>query len=183
MLARQARFGALSPETYARTEPLFADETREERRLRQAAGQLADVAWREHPDDRAVRARHRIRHLLPLTLTHGERAFLAYTAFIRDGDQPHAGAAQTPLNLISERQARRAELPGNALRLAITVSAIMTRVVDVGYWLKSGQLAQVALEHLKHFQGTSLWRRPQFAVLPADALLQNWHGSAGEDGP
>ena len=123
MLARQARFGALSPETYARTEPLFADETREERRLRRAAGQLADVAWREHPDDRAVQALYRIRHLPLLALTHGERAFLAYTAFIRYGGKPHEEAAQTPLNLMSERQARRAELPGNALRLAITVSA------------------------------------------------------------
>ena len=116
------------------TEPLFDDATRAERRLRRAAGHLADIAWREPPVDRAGQALHRIRQLPALALTHGERAFLAYTAFIRDGGQPHAGAAQTPLNLISERQARRAELPGNALRLAITISAIMTRVVDVGYW-------------------------------------------------
>jgi exopolyphosphatase/guanosine-5'-triphosphate,3'-diphosphate pyrophosphatase len=123
-LARaEGRFGDLGQEMFAWTEPLFDDEGREERRLRQAAGHLADIAWREHPDYRAVQALYRILRLPLLALNHGERAFLAYTAFIRYGGKPHADAAQTPLNLMTERQARRAEVLGNALRLGITVSA------------------------------------------------------------
>jgi exopolyphosphatase/guanosine-5'-triphosphate,3'-diphosphate pyrophosphatase len=119
----EGRFGDLGPEMFAWTEPLFDDESREERRLRQAAGHLADIAWREHPDYRAVQALYRILRLPLLALNHGERAFLAYTAFIRYGGKPHEEAAQTPLNLMTERQARRAEILGNALRLGITVSA------------------------------------------------------------
>jgi exopolyphosphatase/guanosine-5'-triphosphate,3'-diphosphate pyrophosphatase len=105
------------------TDPLFPDETPEERRLRQAAGHLADIAWREHPDYRAVQALYRILRLPLLALDHGERAFLAYTAFVRYGGKAKDAAAETPLQLMSSRQADRAKALGKALRLAITVSA------------------------------------------------------------
>ena len=123
-LARaEGRFGDLGDEMFAWTEPLFRDESREERRLRRAAGHLADIAWREHPDYRSVQALYRILRLPLLALNHGERAFLAYTAFIRYGGKPHEDAAQTPRQLMDTRQIERAEILGNALRLGITVSA------------------------------------------------------------
>jgi exopolyphosphatase/guanosine-5'-triphosphate,3'-diphosphate pyrophosphatase len=122
-LARvEGRFGDLGPEMRAWTDRLFADESAEETRLRTAAGHLADIAWREHPDYRAVQALYRILRLPLLAIDHTERAFLAYTAFIRYGGKPDAPDAQTPRQLMSERQARRAEILGNALRLGITVS-------------------------------------------------------------
>jgi exopolyphosphatase/guanosine-5'-triphosphate,3'-diphosphate pyrophosphatase len=123
LAAAEGRFGDLGAEMLAFTEPLFADETPEERRLRQAAGHLADIAWREHPDYRAVQALYRILRLPLLALDHGERAFLAYTAFVRYGGKASAPEAHTPLQLMSQRQAERARALGNALRLAITVSA------------------------------------------------------------
>ena len=123
-LARaEGRFGDLGDEMFAWTEPLFQDESGEERRLRRAAGHLADIAWREHPDYRAVQALFRILRLPLLALNHAERAFLAYTAFIRYGGKPHEDAAQTPRQLMTARQIERAEIVGNALRLGITVSA------------------------------------------------------------
>jgi exopolyphosphatase/guanosine-5'-triphosphate,3'-diphosphate pyrophosphatase len=123
-LARaEGRFGDLGEEMFAWTEPLFKQESQEERRLRKAAGHLADIAWREHPDYRAVQALYRILRLPLLALNHAERAFLAYTAFIRYGGKPHEEAAQTPRQLMTVRQIERAEIVGNALRLGITVSA------------------------------------------------------------
>lgn len=121
LAASEGRFGDLGPELFAFTAPLFADETAQERRLRQAAGHLADIAWREHPDYRAVQALFRILRLPLLAIDHGERAFLAYTAFMRYGGKPDAPDAATPLQLMTARQRQRAEVLGLALRLAITV--------------------------------------------------------------
>ena len=122
LAAVEGRFGDLGPEMFVWTAPLFADETRDEQRLRAAAGHLADIAWREHPDYRAVQALYRILRLPLLALSHNERAFLAYTAFVRYGGKADQSAAETPLQLLGERQAQRAEILGNALRLGITVS-------------------------------------------------------------
>jgi exopolyphosphatase/guanosine-5'-triphosphate,3'-diphosphate pyrophosphatase len=121
-LARtEGRFGDLGAELLAFTDPLFADETPEERRLRQAAGHLADLAWREHPDYRAVQALYRIFRLPLLAIDHSQRAFLAYAAFIRYGGKPESDNAETPRLLMSERQRARAQTIGLANRLAITV--------------------------------------------------------------
>lgn len=119
--ASEGRFGDLGAELFAFTEPLFGEESGEERRLRQAAGHLADLAWRDHPDYRAVQALYRILRLPLLAIDHGERAFLAYTAFIRYGGKSDSPDAQTPLQLMSARQRQRAEVLGLGLRLAITV--------------------------------------------------------------
>lgn len=121
-LARsEGRFGDLGCELLAFTAPLFADETPEERRLRQAAGHLADIAWREHPDYRAVQALYRILRLPLLAIDHSERAFLAYSAFMRYGGKMESDKASTPLQLMTERQRHRAQIIGLAHRLAITV--------------------------------------------------------------
>lgn len=118
----EGRFGDLGEEMFAWTAPLFDDETAEERRLRKAAGHLADIAWREHPDYRAVQALYRILRLPLLAIDHGERACLGYAAFIRYGGKADWPNAETPLQLMSARQARRAEIVGLAMRLGITVS-------------------------------------------------------------
>lgn len=118
----EGRFGDLGAELFAFTDSLFDDETDSERRLRQAAAHLADIAWREHPDYRSVQALYRILRLPPLAIDHGERAFLAYAAHIRYGGKPDASAAETPLQLMTARQCERARIIGLAHRLGITVS-------------------------------------------------------------
>lgn len=122
LAASEGRFGDLGAEMFDWTAPLFADESEGERRLRRAAGHLADIAWREHPDYRAVQAMYRILRLPLLAIDHGERAFLAYAAFVRYGGRPDSEDAATPRQLMSARQAHRAEILGLALRLGITVS-------------------------------------------------------------
>lgn len=122
LAASEARFGDLGEEMFSWTTPLCPDETPEEVRLRRAAGHLADIAWREHPDYRAVQALHRILRLPLLAIDHAQRGFLAYTAFVRYGGKPGATDAETAIQLMSARQAWRAEVLGKALRLAVTVS-------------------------------------------------------------
>lgn len=122
LAAVEGRFGDLGAEMFVWTEPLFDKETPAERRLRAAAGHLADIAWREHPDYRAVQALYRILRLPLLALDHTDRAFLAYTAYVRYGGKADKPDAETPRQLLSEQQAQRAEVLGNALRLGITVS-------------------------------------------------------------
>ena len=118
---KEGRFGDMGQELLAFTDPLFDDETANERRLRQAAGHLADIAWREHPDYRAVQALYRVLRLPLLAIDHSERAFLAHTAFMRYGGKRESDAAAAARQLMSARQHRRAEIIGRAFRLAITV--------------------------------------------------------------
>jgi exopolyphosphatase/guanosine-5'-triphosphate,3'-diphosphate pyrophosphatase len=118
----EGRFGDLGADLMAFTAPLFPEETAEQRRLRQAAGHLADIAWREHPDYRAVQALYRILRLPLMAVDHSERAFLAYSAFIRYGGKSESADAEGPLQLMREDQRQRAHVLGLAHRLAITVS-------------------------------------------------------------
>ncbi len=54
--ARQARAPGHAAEMFAWMTPLFADETPDLRRIRNAVCLFSDVAWRRHPDDRALGA-------------------------------------------------------------------------------------------------------------------------------
>ncbi len=118
----EGRFGDLGAEIDAWCAPLFPDDSEEEARLRRAAAHLADIAWREHPDYRAVQALYRLLRLPLIAVDHDERAFLAYTAFIRYGGKANGSTASTPLQLMSQRQGERARMLGEAMRLAITIS-------------------------------------------------------------
>ena len=122
LAASEGRFGDLGAELTAWTASLFAEETAQQARLRRAAGHLADVAWREHPDYRAEQALYRILRLPAFALDHAERAFLAYAVFVRYGGRRGGDAAAPALALLSPEAAHRAEKLGLALRLAITVS-------------------------------------------------------------
>jgi len=122
LAAEEGRFGDLGPALEAWTRPLVPDESPAEARLRQAACHLADIAWREHPDYRQRQALDRILRLPPLAMDHTERAFLAYTAYVRYGGKAKHAEAHIPRQLMTERQMDRATILGLALRLGITVS-------------------------------------------------------------
>jgi len=123
LAASEGRFGDLGQALAAFTAPLYAaTESAAERRIRQAAAHLADIAWREHPDYRAVQALYRILRLPLTAVDHGERATLAYSAFIRYGGKPDSGRTEEPLQLMTARQEEVARVLGLAHRLAITVS-------------------------------------------------------------
>ena len=146
LAASEGRFGDLGTDLFAFTEPLVAgDETPAERRVRRAAAHLADIAWREHPDYRAVQALYRVLRLPLTAVDHGERAFLAYSAFIRYGGKPDSGRAEAPLQLMTARQEHRARVLGLAHRLAITVSGGTRDILAKSALVREGERLHLRL--------------------------------------
>ena len=70
------------------TAAVAADENDQQRRLRLAACELSDSAWREHPAFRAREAFYRLAQYPFIGLDHAARAFLAYAVFIRYEGSP-----------------------------------------------------------------------------------------------
>lgn len=125
---RDARFEPLGESLVAWTDALFPNEPPAPRRLRTASCLLSDIAWREHPDYRAVQARYRILCHPLVGLSHAERAFLAHVAFVRYGGGAEDGPDSGYLDLLSAEQKHDARVLGLAQRLAYRVSGA-TRVV------------------------------------------------------
>lgn len=138
---REARFDDLGDALSAWTDPLFAEEDSTTRRLRRAACLLSDIAWREHPDYRAVQAWLRILHLPFVGASHGDRVFLAYTVYSRYGGRSRAKEVARYLSLIAPETAARARILGLAQRLAYTLS---------------GATRAVLLRSALHYQGRDL---------------------------
>jgi exopolyphosphatase/guanosine-5'-triphosphate,3'-diphosphate pyrophosphatase len=127
---REGRFGGLGAALMHWSEALFDDKDAEERRLRLAACHLSDLAWREHPDFRAVQALRRILHYPLVGIDHRGRAFIAYTVFLRYGEPSDSGDAAPAAVLLDERWRARAIVLGAALRLAYRVSGATRWVLD-----------------------------------------------------
>ncbi len=116
------RFEPIGDALFRWMAPLFADETRGERRLRLAACHLADIAWREHPDYRAEHGCLRILRLPIAGLDHPSRGLIALAVYARyagrlGGDEPEAARL-----LLGSDHVVQAERIGMALRAAIAAS-------------------------------------------------------------
>ncbi|MCY4549862.1 MAG: Ppx/GppA family phosphatase [Defluviicoccus sp.] len=122
LAARESRFGPVGHTLFDWIEPLFRGRRKGGRRLRRIACHLADIGWREHPDYRAVQTMNRIQRFPFMGLEHDQRGFLSYVAFVRHGGDPAAPEAQAAHRLMTQRQRHRAELIGEAMRLAFRVS-------------------------------------------------------------
>jgi len=142
---REGRFGGLGEGLMTWCEALFPEETGEEWRLRLAACYLSDLAWREHPDFRAIQALRRILHYPLVGIDHPGRAFIAYTVFLRYGDSPDAKGAAAAAGLLNERMRSRAILLGSALRLAYRVSAATRWVLDHSGLRVDGKVLELRL--------------------------------------
>ena len=130
LAAREDRFGAIGDPLSAWIDPLFQGRRKGRRRLRLVACHLADIGWREHPDYRAVQTLNRIQRFPFMGLKHDERAFLGYTAVVRYGGDPASPEAQTARRLMSPRQRHRAEVLGEAMRLAFQISGGAPAVLE-----------------------------------------------------
>ena len=119
---REGRFGGLGEALMRWCGPLFDDKDAEEHRLRLAACYLSDLAWREHPDFRAIQALRRILHFPLVAIDHPGRAFVAYTVYLRYGGSTDSKEAAKVAALLDARWQARAVLLGAALRLAYRVS-------------------------------------------------------------
>lgn len=114
-------------------DPLFsasgAPETAAERRLRQAACLLSDIAWRVNPDTRAERALELITIGAFAGVDHPGRAFIALAVFHAHEHRLELPAAVAVAGFIGEADGRRARTIGTAVRLANTLSAATGGIV------------------------------------------------------
>jgi exopolyphosphatase/guanosine-5'-triphosphate,3'-diphosphate pyrophosphatase len=120
------------------TAAAFPGETPDQRRLRLAACELSDSAWREHPAFRAREAFYRLAQYPFIGLTHADRAFIAYAVFIRYEGRPDDLFIRPILELLPEADRRRAEILGAALQLGFRVSAAVPDLLDISRLEPSG---------------------------------------------
>jgi exopolyphosphatase/guanosine-5'-triphosphate,3'-diphosphate pyrophosphatase len=121
--ARQARAPAHAQEMYEWMAPLFGDETPELKRIRRAVCLFSDIAWRRHPDDRAIGSFNQVLTAPFAGADHRARALVATAVHHRytgDEDFPRDIANAELLNKDDEERALRI---GLACRFAFALSA------------------------------------------------------------
>jgi exopolyphosphatase/guanosine-5'-triphosphate,3'-diphosphate pyrophosphatase len=104
-------------------------ETSEDRRLRQAACLLSDVAWRAHPDYRALQATNIVTQGAFVGVDHPGRAFLALSVVFRHEGPECEHDFPALRSLLTTRQLLRARILGSAMRVAYLLTASMPGVL------------------------------------------------------
>ena len=117
-----ARFPGHADELMAWLDPLFPGEGAAERRLRQAACLLSDIAWRVHPDHRAEHAFVGMLRAPLAGADHADRAWLALALHGRYTGGAGGELVRAIANLLPQAAAVRARQVGLTLRLAHTIS-------------------------------------------------------------
>lgn len=110
--------------------PLFADETAEAMRLREAANLLADIAWSEHPVYRVEHAFLRVLRLPIVGVDHSGRAAIALAVAARHAAVDDQLVERHIHGLIDAATIERARTIGLALRLAYTLCGGVTAVLE-----------------------------------------------------
>jgi exopolyphosphatase/guanosine-5'-triphosphate,3'-diphosphate pyrophosphatase len=121
--ARNARVPAHAQEMLDWTAPLFENDSAEMVRVRAASAFFSDIAWRRHPDDRAVGAFGQVLTAPFAGASHRARALIAASVFHRysgDEDFPQAMALAGLLDKDDDKQAL---VLGLAWRFAFSLSA------------------------------------------------------------
>jgi exopolyphosphatase/guanosine-5'-triphosphate,3'-diphosphate pyrophosphatase len=124
--ARQARSPGHAAEMFDWMAPLFADESVELKRARHAICLFSDIAWRRHPDDRALGSFGQVLSAPFAGASHRVRAMIASAVFHRytgDEDFPRDIANAELLDKDDEEQALKI---GLACRLGFALSASAT---------------------------------------------------------
>lgn len=122
MNLRQARSPAHAGEMFEWMRPLFSDEIADMRRVRRAVCLFSDIAWRRHPDDRALGVFNEVLTAPFAGANHRIRALIATSVFHRhtgDEDFPREIAQAELLNSDDEAASLRM---GLACRLAFALS-------------------------------------------------------------
>ena len=142
------------------TAGLFADETADATRLRHAACLLSDVGSHDHPEYRADQAFSRVLRQASVALDHHGRAFLAMTIAIRYEAEPGSPTLLPAVQLLDEATVMRAQILGHALRLAYTLSAGTTELLQGTSIQRAGSKLRLSLsENGGAFQGEGVTRR------------------------
>ena len=160
MARTNPRFSCGGDELVRWTDPLFADETTAQRRLRRAAALLSDIGWSEHPDYRDEQTFMRCLRMPVAGLDHAARAYLAVALHARYGGNPDAPILARIFGLIDEDTFARARSVGLGLRLAYTLSGGAPGLVG-GATLEVDEttLALTVPEHTAIYTGEAVQRR------------------------
>jgi len=162
---RFARDAALPPALLHWTDPLFAGEPTEQRRLREAACWMSDIGSQDHPEYRAEQAFLRVFTQPGIGLDHHARAFLGLTVALRYEADPEAAFLAPARSLLSADATRRATTLGVALRLAYTLSAGTPQLLMGTELVADGTLALRLHEDAGVFAGESVTRRLDLLAL------------------
>jgi exopolyphosphatase/guanosine-5'-triphosphate,3'-diphosphate pyrophosphatase len=102
---------------------LFEDDTAEMTRIRETSAYFSDLAWRRHPDDRAIGAFAQVLNAPFAGASHHARAVISASVFHRysgDEDFPQSVALQ---GLLDKDDEKRALVLGLTWRFAFSLSA------------------------------------------------------------
>ncbi len=156
--SREGRFGDLGEPIANWTSAIFPNEPRDQRRLRETACHLSDIAWREHPDYRAEQALYRVLRAPQLYVRHNERVYLSYALSMRYGGLSQNAETTKLIALLDAPMKARAEALGQALRLAYAVSA--------------GTAAMLERSQLEFLEGQLTLYLPDQAEVPSGQVLE-----------
>ena len=126
MASRLSRAPAMCEELIAFTQTLFdsleLEETPQQKRLREAACWLSDIAWRAHPDHRGSNAFREVLYGAVFGLNHSERLRLGMAVYHRyeSGSIP---TSEDYNNLVSQEEERWARVVGLTIRLGTKISS------------------------------------------------------------
>ncbi|MCX7280071.1 MAG: Ppx/GppA family phosphatase [Alphaproteobacteria bacterium] len=121
--ARAARVPVHAHEMLDWTAPLFDGDSQLDAHIREASALFSDVAWRRHPDDRALGAFGQVLTAPFAGASHRYRALIAASVFHRysgDEDVPQSMALS---GLLEKEDEKRALVLGLAWRFAFSLSA------------------------------------------------------------
>ena len=151
---------ALPPALLDWTAPLFPDESRDGRVLREAACWISDLGSHDHPDYRAEQGFLRVLRRQGIGLDHHARAYLGLVAALRYEADPAAPFLAPARALLDVPALRRAEALGAAMRLAYTLCG-GTPALLAGTRLErqNGRLVLRLSEGTGVFAGDSVLRR------------------------
>ena len=117
------RFARMGPGLARWTETLFKGESKAEKRLREAACLLSDIAWVDHPDYRARLVFERALTMPLPGIDHSARAWLAHALHARYEDEAGSKLRKTASALgVGEEDLGRARAVGRAIRLGYTIA-------------------------------------------------------------
>jgi exopolyphosphatase/guanosine-5'-triphosphate,3'-diphosphate pyrophosphatase len=103
-------------------DPVFADESENDRRLRRAACHCSDISWNAHPDFKADLAFTRTLVMRYVGVTHPERVQIALSLFIAYGGSLKAKSLKKVLKICRPHEIERAVTHGLAIALGLRLT-------------------------------------------------------------
>jgi exopolyphosphatase/guanosine-5'-triphosphate,3'-diphosphate pyrophosphatase len=159
LAGKESRFAPDGERLQAWTAPLFPALAAGARRLHLAACWLADIGWSEHPDYRAEQAFSRGLRLPLPAFGHAERAFVASVLHTRYGGAPDHPVRAATGSLVGPQAADDVRVLGSALRLALTLSGGVVRLLSETRISREGGNLVLEVPAVGLFGGDTVQRR------------------------